>query len=84
MSKIRATDISPARSSRSLSKFLGKTEQWPETMEQTCSKCLGRGEIIPRLAIKITNHIDVSWEKGYLEESEGASKEKAYIAREMP
>ena len=42
------------------------------------------GEITLRLAIKITNHIDVSWEKGYLEESEGASKEKAHIAREMP
>ena len=53
-------------------------------MEHTCPECLGRGEIILRLATKISNHIDVSWEKRYLEESEGASKEKAYIVRKMP
>ena len=64
MSKIRTTDISPAQSSRSFSKSLGKTKQQPETMEHTCSECLGHGEIILRLAIRITNHIDVSWEKG--------------------
>ena len=76
MSKIRTTDISPARSSRSLSKFLGKTKQH-------CSECLGRGEINLRPATKIIKHIDVSWEKRYLEGSEGASKEKAYIARKV-
>ena len=29
-------------------------------MEHACSKCLGRGEIILRPAIKITNHINGS------------------------
>ena len=84
MSKIKTTDISLVRSSRPLSRFLGKTEQRSETMEHTCPECLGRGETILRLATKISNHSDVSWEKRYLEESEGGSKEKAYIVRKMP
>ena len=83
MSKIRTTDISPVQSSRSLSKFLGKTEQRPETMEHTCSEYLGRVEIILRPVTKITNHIDVFWGKSYLEGYEVASKEKANIARKM-
>ena len=81
MSEIRTEVISPARLSRSLSKFLGKTEQRPETMEHISSECLGRGEIILRPGIKITKYIDVSWGKSFLEGFEGASKEKAYIAR---
>ena len=83
MSKMRTTDISPAQWSRSLSKFLGKTEQRPQNMKHTCSECLGRGEIILRPVTKITNHIDVSWGKRYLEGYEGASKEKAYVARKI-
>ena len=83
MSKIRTTDISPARSSRPLSKFLGKTEQRSETIEHPCPECLGRGEIILRSDTKITNCINVSWEKRYLEESEEASKGKACIARKI-
>ena len=76
MSKIRTTDISPAQSSRSLSKFLGKTEQRPETMEHTCSEYLGRVEIILTPVTKITNHIDISWGKRYLEDMKWQVKRK--------
>ena len=79
MSKIwTIADISPARLSRSLSQLLGKWNSRPETMEHTCSECLRCGEIILRPVTKITNILMVFWEKGYLERSEKASKEKAY------
>ena len=52
-------------------------------MEHTCSECLGRGEIILSPATKTTIMLMVPWGKRYLEASEGASKEKAYIARKI-
>ena len=51
-------------------------------MEHTCSECLSRGKMILMPAIKITNHM-VPWEKRYVEGSQEASKEKAYIAKKM-
>ena len=59
-----------------------KLSSKPETMERTCSECLGRGEIIPRPP-KLQIILMVPWEKRYLEGSEGACTEKAYIARKM-
>ena len=83
MSKIKTTDMSLARLSRSFSKFLGILNSWPETMEHTCSEFLGRGDTILRPPIKITYHINGSLGKSYLKGSEGASKEKAYIVTKM-
>ena len=47
-------------------------------MEHTCSECFGRGEKFLRPTTKFTNHID-----GYLEGSQGASKEKVYMTRKI-
>ena len=58
MSKIRTTGISPARFSRSLSKFLGETEQQARSNGAYSFRCLGSGEIILRPATNITNHTD--------------------------
>ena len=74
MSKIRTTGISPVRSNRSLSKFFGKNE--PETMDHTCSECLGRGETILRPATKITNDIDGSLGKTLLRRKESIYRQK--------
>ena len=74
MSKIRTTDISPARSSRSLGKFLVKTEQqtwncevylfrmpqaWWDNWEESHQNYI---------------HVDVPWKNRYFEGFEGASK----------
>ena len=56
MLKIR-TVIPPAQSIKLLKKFSGKLNSRPETMEHTCSECLGRGEIILSPATKITDCI---------------------------
>ena len=58
--------MSPAQSSRSLSKFLGKVNSRLETIEHTCSEYLRRSEIILRSATKFANHIDGSLGKTLL------------------
>ena len=83
MSKTRTTDISQAQLSSIEHISRGKLNNRPKTIEDTCSECLVRGEIILRPATKLQIILLVLWGKRYLEGSEGASKKKAYIARKM-
>ena len=79
MSKIRTTDISPGRSSRSLGKVFAKTEQQTWNCEVYLFRMPQPWWDNSETSYQNYNHVDVSWKNRYLEVFDGASKEKANI-----